>query len=461
MTILAIDQGTTSTKGYRLFDDGSLAHVGSRRHRQHYPHPGWVEFDPLEVVEAVRELITTAGPFDALGLANQGETVVAWDARTKRPLHPAIGWQDVRTGERIDELRAAGVEALTLERAGLRLDPYFSAGKMRWLLDHAQDARALLAQGRLRLGTSDAYLLDVLTGTHATDVSTASRTSLLDLTSLRWDEDLCAAFGVPRECLPEIRPTAGDFGALPGGAHVAASAVDQQASLFGHGCRDRGDLKITFGTGAFALALTGAVPLRTGDASLVPTCAWRIADDATQYALDGGVYTAAAAVDWLRGVGLFDAFEEIATFVGPTAASRGLMFVPAHAGLGGPYCDRSAQGLWIGIGLETSRADLCRAVLEGVALRAAQLVGAFETALGTLARISIDGGMSRNPYFVQFLADALGCPVDVAETSDLTALGMASLCRPGWDSGERVKRCSWRRVEPVGVLDAEIHARFA
>jgi glycerol kinase len=468
-TILAIDQGTTSTKAYLARSDGSFSFVGRHVHRQFRPRPGWVEQDPVELLRGLQELAAQAGMCDGAGLANQGETVVAWDARTRQPLHHAIVWQDDRTRHAVEALRSKGVEALTLSRAGLPLDPYFAASKLRWLLDNADGAAGLHRAGRLRLGTSDAFFLDAMTGRCATDVATASRTSLLDLRTLQWDPDLCAAFGVPMECLPELRPSVGWIGALQGcgpadGAPVLASIVDQQASLFGHGCRVPGDIKITFGTGAFALGLSGEA-LRIPDApGLIATCAWQIGDAAPWYALDGGIFTAGSALDWLVETGLLEDIETAGRFVGPSAASRGLMFVPGLAGLGCPYWDRSARGMWIGLGLDTSREDLCRAVIEGIALRAAQLVGSFTEALGEVRRISIDGGLSRSDYFLQFMADAIGAPIEVAACADLTALGVALLCAEA--TGEKLCDATadglrFRRVIPTTPLDDTVHRRFA
>lgn len=467
VSILAIDQGTTSTKAYKSEEEGDFVAVGSRSHRQIRPGPGHVEHDPEELLASIRSLIEQAGPCAAAGLANQGETVVAWDGATKRPLHNAIVWQDMRTVPAIARLRAAGVEALTLERAGLPLDPYFSAARLAWLLDHAEGAQELRRQGRLRLGTSDAFFLDALTGVFATDVSTASRTSLLNLRTLRWDDALCGAFGVPPDCLPDIRPSAGDFGTLPGagggmGARLVTSLVDQQASLFGHGCRRPGDMKVTFGTGAFALGLTGPAP-QPNRHGLLPTCAWQLPNLPTQYALDGGVLTAGAAVEWLREIGLLAGMDDLVAFQGPSAAERGLMFVPGQAGLGCPYWDRSARGLWLGMTLDTSRADLCRAVLEGIALRTAQLVQAFGRASGPVGRISIDGGLSRSDYFVRFLADALGRTLHVARTPDLTAHGILQMCRAanGADGAASTPPFGWRQVHPESALPEAIPRRFA
>ncbi len=426
-------------------------------HRQIHPRPGWVEHDPAALLADIRALIEAAGTVSTIGLANQGETVVAWDAATKRPLGNAIVWQDDRTRPVTERMRAAGLEPVTLARSGLPLDPYFSAAKLRWLLDHAEDAAALRRQGRLRLGTSDAFFIDALTGVFATDVSTASRTGLMNLQDLAWDETLCGLFGVPMECLPEIRPTVGHFGALAGDAVLGASAVDQQASLYGHGCQRAGDIKITFGTGAFALGLTESVANRA--AGLLPTIAWRIGAEPPRYALEGGVLTAGSAADWARQIGLFGDFAELDDLVGESAAARGLFFVPAQGGLGCPYWDRTARASWSGIGLDTTREDLARAVLEGVALRAAQLVDAFARTMPT-GRISVDGGLSRGRGFISFLASALGRPIAVAETADLTAAGIIGLCGAAAARPLRLQT-SWRITEPAAGDFCDIRRRFA
>jgi len=457
--ILALDQGTTSSKAY-VWRDGRFTLAGRREQRQILPRPGWVEHDAGELLRHLRELIALAGPCAFAGLANQGETAVAWDAATGRPLHHAIVWQDDRTRDAVARLRADGVEVLTLERAGLPLDPYFSATKLRWLLDHAGGARDLLRQGRLRLGTSDAFFLHNLTGTCATDVSTASRTSLMDLRRLCWDADLCAAFGVPMECLPAIRPTTGDFGHLADGTPLVASIVDQQAALFGHGCTDPGDLKITFGTGAFALGLTDTLTAAGLPDGLLPTCAWQLGDKPPRYALDGGILTAGAAVDWLGGVGLLADVAQLDAFDGPSALEQGLAFVPALAGLGCPHWDRDARGCFLGLELGTSPALLRRAVLEGIAMRAAELVGAMRDRAGPPARIAIDGGLSRSTFFAGFLAAALGRPIEVAEAADVTALGVLHLCLHGAGQLERPRPQPWRPVMPDAILPAVLHERF-
>lgn len=459
-SILAIDQGTTSTKAYVSTDGDAPTFVGSRTHQQIHPCPGWVEHDPIEISDHVLELAMIAGSSDAIGLANQGETVVAWDAETKRPLYNAIVWQDERTREDVERLRSAGLEALTLERAGLPLDPYFSASKLRWLLDNAEDAHSLAQAGRLRLGTSDAFLLDRICGAFCTDVSTASRTSLVNLSTLQWDQDLCEAFGVPIELLPAIVPTTGAFGEIAGGGAVSASVVDQQAALFGHDCRKPGEVKVTLGTGAFALGLTAGAPVLGARPGLLPTCAWQLGQAAPAYALDGGVLTAGAAVEWLKGVGLLETFEEFDTFEGPPAASRGVMFVPAQSGLGCPHWDRSARGLWIGMDLATSRADLCRAVVEGIAFRTAELIDAFES-VTPCTRIAVDGGLTRSRYFCSFLAEAIGDEILVAKATDVTAAGLVQLAGLGASVATPPTEIEYRRVAPTGMLTDIDRNRFA
>ena len=458
--ILAIDQGTTGTKAI-AWHDGALREVGRRVHRQIRPRQGHVEHDPMELLGHLRELLAQAGPVDLVGIANQGETVVAWDEATGRPLHNALVWQDERTADEVARLRAAGVEALALARAGLPLDPYFSATKLRWLLDNAEGARELLRLGRLRLGTSDAFFLRNLAGAGATDPSTASRTSLMDIRSLRWDEELCAAFGVPLECLPEIRPTTGPFGIAPGGARIVASVVDQQAALFGHGCEAPGDIKITFGTGAFALALSPGVPEAGGADGLLPTCAWKLGDAPPRHALDGGILAAGAALEWLGEVGLVASHAQLDGFEGPSSLERGIAFVPALAGLGCPHWDRAARGCWLGLDLATGAGDLRRAVLEGIAMRASELVGAMRARLGSVSRVAVDGGLVRSAFFRGFLADALGQAVEVAATPDMTALGTLHLCLAAAGRAERPGAGERLRVEPRAPLPPLLHARYA
>lgn len=395
MSVLAIDQGTTSTRALLVEADGSRRILASFTHRQSYPAPGRVEHDPEELLAHVRACLEAgrAAGARAWGLANQGESCLAWDARTGRAIGPVIVWQDDRTAAEIARLAADDAEELTLARAGLPLDPYFSASKLAWCLRSLPEAPALAAQGRLRLGTTDAFFRDRLVGDFATDPTTASRTSLMALATCAWDAELCALFGVPVECLPAIRPTTGGLGDAAGLA-LAASIVDQQAALYGHGCREPGRAKITFGTGAFALCVTKALaPPGRGP---LPTIAWAIDGQAPAYALDGGVYAAASAVEWARGAGLFSTRDEISAFDGEPAIARGLAFVPALAGLACPHWDRAARGAFLGLGLSTNGRDMARAVLEGIAFRTAEVIDAMAAIEPLADTVLVDGGLSGN-----------------------------------------------------------------
>lgn len=432
-TIAAIDQGTTSTR-VLVARAGRAEVVHAVAHGQHYPAPGRVEHDPEELIANIEACLAAAGPIDAIGIDNQGESCLAWDAETKRALSPVIVWQDDRTADVTEALKAGGHEATTLARAGLPLDPYFSASKLGWVLRELPAARAALAAGRLRLGTTDAFFLDRLAGRFQTDVTTASRTSLMNLETGDWDDELCALFGVPRAALPRIVPTVADHGAIEIAGRrvpVTASVVDQQASLYGHGCRSAGDAKVTFGTGAFVLAVTGPVLRRAPDQGLLPTIAWQQAGGAITYALDGGVYTAGSAMDWARRLNLFGDFAQIGRFEGPAAIERGLVFVPALAGLACPHWQREAAGCWLGLTLDTGPLDLVRAVMEGVALRTAEVVHAMAGHVPLGAAISVDGGMARNDYFCAFLATALGRPVIARGAGEMTVLGTAMLAGAG------------------------------
>lgn len=430
MTVLSIDQGTTSTKAFLLHPDGRFEKIGQLRHRQFHPGEGLVEHDADELLGAVRALIdegvARCPGVQGVALANQGETVVAWDRHTGRPLSRAIVWQDQRTQGRLAAMAEADRQLVT-RITGLPLDAYFSASKLAWLLEVAPGAKAAANAGRLGLATSDAFFLERLTGAYVTDPTTASRTSLMDLRACVWSEPVCRVFGVPGAALPQIVPTAGRLATLDIAGRripVACSVVDQQAALFGHGCRAPGDLKITFGTGAFALALTGETPV-TDRAGLLPTVAWRIGDAPPLYALDGGDYTAAAAVEWAASIGLASGPRDFGFGDGPSALERGLVFVPSLAGLAAPYWDRAAAGAFLGLRQSTTAADLRQAVLEGVALRAAELLETLSPE-GT-GPVSVDGGMSANAGFIQFLADVTGRAVTVNGEPELTGLGAAQL----------------------------------
>jgi len=452
MKVAAIDQGTTSTRCLVVEDGGAWRVTDACRHAQSHPHPGWVEHDPEELLGNIRKGLASAGDVDAIALANQGESCLAWNAHTGKPLSPVIVWQDARTSA---ELAALPPPAHSRSKTicGLPLDAYFSASKLAWLVKHQPEVAAARKQGRLRLGTTDAFFLDRLTGYFQTDLATASRTGLLDLASGQWSDELCALHGVPRECLPEIRPVDAGFGEV-NGILLKVSIVDQQAALHGHGCKQPGDCKITFGTGAFLLALAGNTRPDTGD--LLPTIAWQKQGESPIYAIEGGVYDAGSALEWARGIGLFSDMQALNRFEGASALQRGLIFIPALSGLAAPCWDRDAAPLLIGMRQETTRADLVCAVLEGIAMMTAQLIAAATENTQTTAPISIDGGLSQIDYFAQFLATASQRQIRVPAMHELTALGLAELC--GLDVEHAREHA--KVFHPGFSISADDHARF-
>lgn len=453
MRVAAIDQGTTSTRCLVVEDGGASTIVASWRHAQHHPAPGWVEHDPEELLQNIRAVLDAAGPVDAIGLANQGESCLTWDAETGKPLSPVIVWQDARTTDSLSGLDASA-ERRSKDVCGLPLDPYFSASKLAWLVKEVPAVSAALSAGRLRLGTTDAFFLDRLCGSFVTDLATASRTGLLDLARQAWSPEMCRLHGVPIECLPRIVSVDAAFGMVDG-VPLRASIVDQQAALYGHDCRAPGDCKITFGTGAFLLALTGTE--RPQESDLLPTVAWHKNGQKPVFAMEGGVYDAGAALDWARNIGLFSTPDELGAFDGPSALSRGIVFVPALSGLAAPYWDRRAAPLFIGMDHSTDRRDMARAVLEGIAMLTVGLVEAASKVVELGPTISIDGGLSQSAYFAQFLASASRRSIRVPAMHELTALGLAELC--GADvSGSRTAVATFR---PDETVTPDQHRHFA
>lgn len=467
MSFLAIDQGTTSTRAVIVDERGQLNIVHSRPNPASHPRPDRIEQDPERLLDDLRiclEVGVASAEVCAVGLSNQGESCLAWEAGSGRPLSPIISWQDSRTGEQIEQLVRDGASQEVRQRAGLPLDAYFSASKLAWLLANASEARALAGKGRLHLGTTDAWFREVLTGRYETDVTTASRTSLMNLESCTWDPALCRLFGVPMDTLPPIGPSSGDLGRLsistgsePSRTFtLGASLVDQQAALYGHGCREPGDTKMTFGTGAFASVVSDRPwPPTVGNRDApgaVPTVAWQRDGRTPARALDGGVYSAASAINWARSLGLFAAFEEIEHFDKRSAASHGLFFVPALEGLGCPHWDREARGCWMGMSSKTTSADLVQAILEGVAFRMHDVVDAIKVHQPLVAPLHVDGGMSANGWFCQCLADTLGCELQVSGVSERTALGTAMLAAEA--VGRSIELPSGaRRVAPRSAHD--------
>ena len=443
--LLAIDQGTTSTRA--IVFDAALGPVAAaqRELTQYYPAPGWVEHDPQEIwtstVATAREAMAQAGivarDVAAIGIANQRETAVVWDRASGEPIHNAIVWQDRRTADTCAALRAGGHEPLVTEKAGLLLDPYFSATKIAWLLDHVPGARAGAEAGRLAFGTVDSFLLWRLTGgrVHATDATNAARTLLFDIRQGRWDADLAALFRVPMAVLPQVRDCAGDFGTtepdLFGGAiRILGIAGDQQAATVGQGCFAPGMVKSTYGTGCFALLNTGDAPVASRN-RLLTTIAYQL-DGRRTYALEGAIFIAGAAVQWLRdGLKLIAEAADIGPLAAAADPEEQVYLVPAFVGLGAPWWDAQARASIHGLTRKTGRAELARAVLESVGYQTRDLVNAMHAdwpasvAAGTVLRV--DGGMSASDIAMQFLADILDSPVDRPAVMETTALGAAYL----------------------------------
>ncbi len=444
--LLVIDQGTTSTRA--VVYDARLRAVGQGQAEvlPTYPRSGWVEHDPEALVRSVGPQVTRAldesgvgaDRIAAIGLTNQRETTIVWERSTGKAIAPALVWQDRRTAPACDRLKDR--QAWVSERTGLVIDPYFSATKIAWILDHVPEARRRAEAGELAAGTVDSFLVRHLTGgrSFVTDATNASRTLLMDLETLRWAEDLCELFGVPPRILPEIRPSSGEFGRtsglhyLPDGLPILGIAGDQQASLIGQGCVGPGRAKCTYGTGAFLLAHTGGriVPSKSG---LITTLAATLEGQPPQYAVEGSVFIAGAAVQWFRdGLKAIGASYEIDPLALESDPAMDVVFVPALTGLGAPYWRPEARGTIFGLTRATSVADLARATLEGVACQVADLIQAMDRDLGSpLSEIRADGGMARSDPFLQFQADLLGLPIRRSPQTESTALGAALLAGLG------------------------------
>lgn len=441
--LLAIDQGTTSTRAI-VFDAELALHATSQQElTQIFPAPGWVEHDPEEIwaatVSTVRDAMAKAGAtardIAGIGITNQRETTVIWDRDSGRPIHNAIVWQDRRTAELCESLRHAHHEHMLAEKTGLRLDPYFSATKIAWLLDHVEGARATAAAGRLAFGTIDSFLLYRLTGgrVHATDATNAARTLLLDIHSARWDDALLALFRVPDSLLPQVRDSAGEFGmtepGLFGGPiRILGVAGDQQAATVGQGCFFPGMMKATYGTGCFALLNTGAVPVHSKH-HLLTTIAYQL-DGRRSYALEGSIFMAGAIIQWLRdALKVIPAADATAALAAESDPAEQVYLVPGFVGLGAPWWDSQARGAIYGLTRNTGPAELARAALESIAYQTRDLLeamradwhGAGETVL------RVDGGVTANAWAMQFLADIVNAPVDRPVVMETTALGAAYL----------------------------------
>ena len=447
--LIAIDQGTTSTRA--IVFDGALRPVASASEelRQIYPQPGWVEHDPEEIwsaaVSTVRAAMAKAGveakDIAGLGITNQRETTIVWDRATGKPIANAIVWQDRRTAEVCERLRAEGHEAMVAAKTGLLCDPYFSASKIAWLLDHVEGARAKAEAGRLAFGTVDSFLLWRLTGgaAHLTDVTNASRTMLFDIARGEWDEGLRALFRIPPSMLPATADNARDFGssvpALFGGAiRVLGMAGDQQAATIGQGCFFPGMMKATYGTGCFALLNTGDKPVPSRH-RLLTTIAYQI-DRKRVFALEGSIFVAGAAVQWLRdGLGLIRQASEVNALAAKANPAERVYLVPAFVGLGAPYWDARARAALFGLTRNSGAPEIAKAALESVGYQTRDLIEAMRADWPEMAGavLRADGGMTASEPGMQFLADILGCPVDLPAFPETTALGAAYLA--GYQAG--------------------------
>jgi len=445
--VLAIDQGTTGSHALVVGADGRLLGSGYREFTQYFPQPGEVEHDPEEIfrvtLEAAREAIRQAGVTPVgLGITNQRETVCVWERETGRPLHRAIVWQDRRTAARCDALARQGKATLIRARTGLVLDPYFSATKIEWLLGHVPGLKRRVASGTAVFGTIDTWLLFRLTNgqSFATDHTNASRTMLYNLTTRTWDPELLRLFGVRASALPEIRPSSGSFGAcavehLGAALPVAGIAGDQQAALFGQGCVQAGQAKNTYGTGAFLLLNTGRRRARSTHGLLTTIACGPLGEPV--YALEGSVFVAGAAIQWLRdGLRIIEHAAETAELARTIPDTGGVVFVPAFVGLGAPYWDARARGTIVGVTRGTTRAHLVRAALEAMAFSTKDVLDAMTAdAHLRLQALQVDGGAAANEFLMQFQADLLGVPVarpDVLETTALGAAALAGLALGVW-----------------------------
>lgn len=440
--ILALDQGTTSSRAI-IFDEQTHIHaVAQREFTQIFPQPGWVEHDGREIwgsqlgvaAEALAQAGLTPADLAAIGITNQRETILLWERKSGRPLYNAIVWQDRRTAPLCERLRSEGLETLFTAKTGLLLDPYFSGTKLSWLLDHIPGARQRALAGELACGTIDSWLAWNLSAgsLHITDVSNASRTLLFNIHTLDWDDDLLRILDIPRALLPEVVDSSAIYGHTAGQLlaariPIAGMAGDQQAALFGQGCFVPGMVKNTYGTGCFMLMQTGTQPVVSQN-QLLTTVAWRIAG-ITEYALEGSVFIAGAAVQWLRdGLGIIRTAGEVEALAASVPDNGGVVLVPAFAGLGAPHWDPYARGTIIGLSRGTTAGHIARATLESIAFQSADLLIAMEADAGIkLREVRVDGGATRNRLLMQFQADLLRVPVVRPRIMETTAFGAASL----------------------------------
>lgn len=459
--ILALDQGTTSSRAI-IFDCRGRVHSSAQKEfKQYYPSDGWVEHDPFRILEsqglaiadAMRSGGLKASDIAAIGITNQRETTVVWDRKTGEPIYNAIVWQCRRTADICEDLKARGLSDYVNEHTGLIIDAYFSATKIKWILDNVPGARQRAENGELLFGTIDTWLIWNLTGgkVHATDYSNASRTMLYDIDRLCWDERMLEELGIPHSMLPEVRPSSGNFGTVAAGIHgfesiagaaIAGAAGDQQAAMFGQGCFSKGMAKNTYGTGCFLMLNTGDTSMRSRS-GLVSTIAWGIGDE-VQYALEGSVFNAGSVIKWMRDeLGLIKTSADINTLASSVRDSGGVLLVPAFTGLGAPYWDMYARGTMLGITRGTTSAHIARAVLDSIAFQVKDMVSAMEEDVGfRFSELRVDGGASASDILMQTQSDLLGICINRPSNTETTALGaayMAGLHVGFWESIEVIE----------------------
>jgi glycerol kinase len=480
--ILALDQGTTSSRAILFDRDGGIQGVAQREFRQIFPQPGWVEHDPLEIwtsqagvaVEVLAGAGVRAHDVAAIGITNQRETTIVWDRRSGQPITNAIVWQDRRTADSCDRLRAEGAEPLFRERTGLVLDAYFSGTKLAWILDHVEGARARAERGELAFGTVDSWLLWKLTdgNLHITDATNASRTLLFNIHTLQWDDELLRALRVPRSMLPEVRNSSEKYGEVTTAlglesVPLCGIAGDQQAALFGQMCTSPGMTKNTYGTGCFMLQNTGA-KAAVSQHKLLTTVAWT-RNGTAEYALEGSVFIGGAVVQWLRdGLGVIRSSSEVEALALSVPDNGDVYLVPAFAGLGAPHWDQYARGAIVGLTRGATAAHIARAAIESIAFQSADLLDAMQADAGVrLAELRVDGGAARNDLLMQFQSDLIGAPVIRPKITETTALGaayLAGLAVGFWKSGDEISK-QWRtdrRFEPKMPISRvrELRARW-
>ena len=440
--ILALDQGTTSSRAIVFDHSGKICSVAQKEFTQHFPKPGWVEHDPNEIwsseasviAEAISAIDINGLDIAAIGITNQRETTIVWDIDTEEPIYNAIVWQDRRTAEYCDKLKAQGLVDKVREKTGLIIDAYFSGTKIKWILDNVPGARERAEKGKLRFGNVDSWLVWRLTRgeVHCTDVTNASRTMLFNINTLQWDDDLLKLLDIPRSMMPEVKSSSEVYGHTKTTifAHevpIAGIAGDQQSALFGQMCLTPGSIKNTYGTGCFVMLNIGDKPLLSKN-NLLTTVAWKIGDE-VKYALEGSIYVGGSVVQWLRdGLGFIKSSSEVEELASSVPDSGGVYFVPALTGLAAPYWDQYARGTIVGITRGTTRAHIARAALDGIAFQTYDIALAMAKDLGApLTELKVDGGASRNNLLMQFQSNLLGIPVVRPKITETTALGAAYL----------------------------------